>query len=365
MNRPFLSFLLAGRIACALFIVVLLISAVPLTVQAANSKAKVSNQPELELRGGISQPYIVKKGDTLWDIANYFFKQPTQWLKVWEQNIYITNPDLIYPGNKIWFNRKAKGKVKKSGGLTTVRRQPEIRIKPVERLESAVDTHILITALRRQDFILPEAVQAAGYVLDSQDERINYGANDRIYLKFAAPVEEGRVFDVIRTTEPVRDPTSGKIVGVLVKHLGQVRITANRGGIAEGIVLHAFEEISRGDRLKPARNISTRIVPDYPQIPLAGRIIYARNHATEVGQNQIVGINLGSANGLKTGSVLRVLKVGRIVHDAVGGAPVALPEENVGEIIVIALQKNAAIALVTHATHSINLGDAIRNQARR
>ncbi len=365
MKRPLSIFSAARNAFCALFIAYLMLFIALPVAQAADKQgasASKSVPPALLLRAGIKQPYIVKKGDTLWDIANYFFKQPSKWLKIWERNLYITNPDLIYPGNKIWFHAKA---VKKSGGLSTTRLQPRIRIKPVERLEASVDTSILITALRRQDFIRPEAAKTAGYVLDSRDERINYGANDRIYLKFATPVEVDSVFDVIRSTEPIRDPESGEIAGILVKHLGQVRITANRGDISEGVVLHAFEEISRGDRLKPARSISTRIVPDYPQMPLAGRIMYIRNNAAEAGQNQIVGINLGSADGLKTGSVLTVRKAGRIVHDSVSDSPVTLPEENIAEIIILAPQKKAAIALVTRSTSPINLGDAVRNQVRR
>ncbi|MDX8391217.1 MAG: LysM peptidoglycan-binding domain-containing protein, partial [Mariprofundaceae bacterium] len=284
MKRPLSDFLPASHAFFSVFIATLMLLTIPTAAHAAANTAKEgatqTTTPALVLRAGVTQPYIVKKGDTLWDIANYFFKQPDKWLKIWERNLYITNPDLIYPGNKIWFNAKV---VKKSGGLSSTRLQPQLRIKPVERLEASVDTSIVLTALQRQDFIRPEAVQAAGYVLDSRDERINYGANDRIYLKFAAPVEVGSVFDVFRSTDPVRDPENGELAGMLVKHLGQVRILANREGISEARVIRAFEEISRGDRVKPVRSIQTRITPDYPQQPLAGRIMYIRNHAAEAG----------------------------------------------------------------------------------
>jgi len=362
MNRSFLKLSRAGFAACALSVAALLSFVAAPVACAAKAHTKTTKHVELELRSGVTQPYIVKKGDTLWDIANYFFKQPTQWLKVWEQNMYITNPDLIYPGNKIWFSGKEKAK--KTGGLTTTRLQPEIIVKPVERLEPAVDTSVVVTALQRQDFIQPDAVKAAGYVLDSPDERINYGAHDRIYLRFTHPVEEGSVFDVFRSTDPVRDPASGNIAGILVKHLGQVRITANHKGISEGLVIRAFEEISRGDRVKPVRSISTRIVPDYPKQAISGRVMYIRNHAAEAGQNQIIGINLGSRNGLKIGAVLSVRKAGRIVLDKTSGEEIALPEEKIGEIIVLAPQKTASLALVTHSTNPINLGDAVSNQTR-
>jgi len=328
--------------------------------QASGDQASATIPAAEDLRPDIKQPYIVKKGDTLWNIANHFFKNPEKWLKIWEQNLYISNPDLIYPGNEIRFTAKAP----KSGGLKAKKVLPQIHIKPAEHIEDAVDTSMVITALLRQDFIRPEAIDAAGYVLASRDDRINYGANDHIYIKMATPVEEGTVLDVFRSADPVRDPASGKIAGMLVKHLGQVRITGRSGEISEGIVIRAFEEISRGDRLKPARNIDTRLQPDYPTTPLAGQIMFIRDNAAEAGQNQIVGINLGKQNGLKAGSTLEVLKAGRTVTDTVSGDDTTLPQENIGELIVLVPQGHASIALVTRSTHPINIGDAVRNSDR-
>jgi len=314
-----------------------------------------------DLRPGIEQPYIVKKGDTLWDIANYFFKDPQKWLKIWEQNLYISNPDLIYPGNEISFAAK---QAPKTGGLKVEKMQPQVRIGEAQRIEDAVDTSLIVTALRRQDFIRPEAIDAAGYVLDSPDDRINYGANDRVYMQLASPAEEGSIFDVFRSADPVRDPATGKPAGLLVKHLGQIQITGNSKGISEGIVLRAFEEISRGDRLKPARNIDTRMQPYYPEQSLAGNIMYIRDNAAEAGQNQIVGINLGEMDGVKAGSVLNVLKAGRTVKDSVSGKSITLPEENIGQLIVLVPQQHASIALVSRSTYPINRGDAVRNADR-
>ena len=47
------------------------------------------------------QTYIIKKGDTLWDLAFKFLGDPFRWSQLWHQNKYITNPNLIYPGNTL------------------------------------------------------------------------------------------------------------------------------------------------------------------------------------------------------------------------------------------------------------------------
>ncbi len=314
-----------------------------------------------DIKPNLPQPYVVKKGDTLWDIAQYFFKDPERWIKIWERNLYITNPDLIYPGNEIWFDVARK----KQGGLTKVRPQPQVVVKPVERLEGMLDTSRMLSALKRQDFIQPDDINGVGHIIDSEDERLNYGANDRLYLKLDQAANEGDVFDVFRTGDPVRDPRTGEVVGVLVNHLGQIRITSQSGGIYRGQVLNTFEELSRGDRLKPAKDVNTRIVPTYPGGNLAGSIMYIRGDAAEAGQHQVVGISLGLRDGLKPGTALSVHRAGRIVEDRVTGKGELLPEEKIGELLVLVPQQGASIALVTRSSSPINIGDLVRNQARR
>ncbi|MDQ6967804.1 MAG: LysM peptidoglycan-binding domain-containing protein [Mariprofundaceae bacterium] len=312
-----------------------------------------------DVKADLPQPYVVKKGDTLWDIANYFFKDPYKWLKIWEKNLYITNPDLIYPGNEIWFNPQ------KQSGLSTLRPQPTIITKPVERLESKVDTSLLITALSRQGFVSPKAINGVGYLLDSEDERINYGANDHVYIKMQQPANEGDLFDVFRSGDILHDPDTGKAMGILVEHLGQVEITSESNGVYRGVIIKAFEEISRGDRLKPAIHINPHIHPNYPKGALQGKILYIRNDAAEAGQNQVIAINLGIKAGLKAGTALSIHRAGRTVKDRITGHDVLLPEEKIGELLVLVAHQDASLALVTRSSSSINVGDVIRNKAAR
>lgn len=334
------------------------VCAIPVEATADNL-AMPQEVTEADIKENLPQPYIVKKGDTLWDIADYFFKEPMKWLKIWERNLYISNPDLIYPGNEIWFDAQQK----RSGGLTQVRPQPAVVVKPVERLEPKIDMSQLISALARQDLIEPDEIDGVGYILDSQDERLNFGEQDKLYLKLNQPAEEGDYFDVFRTGEPIEDPDTGDVVGVLVQHLGVIEAGTESGGVYRGMVTKTFEELSRGDRLKPAKVINETITPDYPGGELSGKVLYIRNDVTEAGQNQIVGISLGIGDGMKQGTMLSIHSAGRQVKDVVEGGKVKLPEEKIGELMVLVPQKDASMALVVNSTAAINIGDAIRNQA--
>ncbi|MDX8411749.1 MAG: LysM peptidoglycan-binding domain-containing protein [Mariprofundaceae bacterium] len=316
---------------------------------------------EEDIKPNLPQPYIVQKGDTLWDIAHYFFKNPMRWMKIWEQNLYISNPDLIYPGNAIWFSPKKK----KAGGLSLERPYPQAVVKPVEKHEAAIDPSLLLSALSRQDFIQLEEMQGVGYIVDSQEDRINYGANDRVYIRLNVDANIGDVFDVFRTGDPVKDPRTGEVRGMLVLHLGKIVVLAQKSELYYGQVLTAFEELSRADRLKPAKDINTRIVPDYPEKSLQGTVLYIRNNAAEAGQNQVIGIDLGVSSGIQSGTVLSVHRAGRPVPDPLTGETLTLPEEKIGEMLVLVPQDDASIAIVTRSSNAINLGDTVRNQAQR
>jgi len=320
-----------------------------------------------ELVKPFPQPYVVKKGDTLWDIAEEYFADPYKWIKIWEQNLYVSNPDLIYPGNEIWLRMKPvadKPKPKRQ----TVKLEPRIIYKPAQRIEKEVDPKIFLSALVRQDFIRPDAIEGVGHILDSEDERLNYGAFDKVYLNLDLKAKPGDVFDIFRTGDPVYRPTeSGReMMGYLVKHLGRVEVTSEESGVYRGTIIEAFEEIGRTDRLKVSKPKDYNIEPVYPKGPLLGRVIYIRDDAAEAGQGQVLGIDLGKHNGLEPGSVLGLYRQGRLVRDLAYQEETyqALPEEKIGEVIVLVPQENASIVLVMSSSAPINTGDLVQAVSR-
>jgi len=84
------------------------VSAVKQPEQAAGEPARQEQAPAPSPAAISTTPapaegpeYIIKQGDTLWDIANTFLQDPFLWPFIWKANPAITNPDLIHTGSRL------------------------------------------------------------------------------------------------------------------------------------------------------------------------------------------------------------------------------------------------------------------------
>ena len=96
-------------------------------------------QPTAQLiRPDAPMNYTVKRGDTLWDIAAVFLKDPWFWPEIWQINPQVENPHLIYPGDVLSLAYGAGGDAHVSiSQYSGARLQPRLRS---EDLEGPIDT---------------------------------------------------------------------------------------------------------------------------------------------------------------------------------------------------------------------------------
>lgn len=53
------------------------------------------------LCAGFASAYIVKNGDTIWDLSAKELRDPFAWGQIWQVNPQVKNPNQIYPGQKL------------------------------------------------------------------------------------------------------------------------------------------------------------------------------------------------------------------------------------------------------------------------
>lgn len=323
------------------------------------------------IREGIPDQYVVKKGDTLWDISSHFLRDPWLWPEVWHVNPRIRNPHLIYPGDVIaltWQDGRPSISIMGAEGdplppppsthLETVKLSPSAR---EESLKRAIDTipKSAISSFLTRPFVLDNAtLEDAPYIVSNYGDNIISGRDAKIY---ARPILDSSVisFNIVRKGRKYIDPDTDKFLGYEAINLGSARLI-KLGDPATMIVKTAYKEILKGDLLIPTEveEVDLNFFPRAPGRDVAGRIISVANGVQKIGQYDIVVINRGMDSGLEPGHVLEIHQQGELVKSPRGGK-IRLPEERAGLMMVFKSYKDISYALVMEAFTDLSLYDYV------
>lgn len=321
-----------------------------------SAASTASTSSAVPLREDAPLRYVVKKGDTLWDIADYFLRDPWYWPELWYANPEIDNPHLIYPGDVlklVWVD-----------GLPQVRRveklSPRVRELP---LESAVPT-IPIEAIRQflqgPRVVTEEELEQAPYVIRFLDEHLMGGESNHAYVRRADPAD-GPNMNIVRPGEPYIDPDSGELLGYEAIPVGRVEIQAF-DDVSTALITRSYREASLGDRLLPLDEsvLTADFQPHAPAGALRGYIISVYDGVGEIGQYEIVVLNRGARENVESGHVLDIYKPARPANDPLTGERVTLPPVKAGTLLVFKVEERVSFGLVMRATRSISIFDTVR-----
>src|SRR5437764_13558183 len=68
------------------------------------------NPPDPSTYAPNAKTYTIKKGDTLWALAQQFYGNAYLWPQLWESNTWITDAHWIYPGDTLLVEGDASNK---------------------------------------------------------------------------------------------------------------------------------------------------------------------------------------------------------------------------------------------------------------
>ena len=324
--------------------------------------------------------YVVKRGDTLWDISATFLRDPWFWPEIWQVNPQIDNPHLIYPGDVLsLIYVDGQPRLLLERGVGVVRLSPEIR---EQRLDEAINTiaYEQIAAFLSRGIVLERnEINSLPYMLASRGDHLVSAAGNDIYIREAGGSQAAEIrgygarYSVVKVGDALVDPDDGDVVGYEATYVGQGQI--RRGG--DPATLHLSDstrEATAGDRLIDQDiDIPLNFFPKPPEVEVDGRIISVVDGVSLIGQWQVLVINRGRQHGISPGVVLSVFESGEFVRDRFkdgtsfspstlfGGERVKLPDERAGTIMVFKSYDRISYALVMEAESEIAVMDAVRN----
>ena len=354
-----------------------------------------------EFRGDHPDTYVVKRGDTLWDIAGRFLKRPWLWPEIWQANPQIQNPHLIYPGDVI--------------SLAYLDR---VTVTPGPRNEAPINAIPLseIEAYLR-DARVVDSFKQLPYVVAIEEDRDRGLTGHRVYIRGLEGAQPGQRYTVVRPTvryvrssrrgccdmpsrndydfrgqqvhmfglswSETADPElRGEVLGNELYRVNAGSITKVEQGdkrIATLVLDGANgEEVRVGDRVIPteAQTYDLQFFPHPPKQPIEGdgaRVLSVSNSLTSGGPLAVVALSVGKQDGVDNGTVVSLWREGTKEYDHVlmgrdrgpeSVAPrhrVQLPDEYASHALVFRTFDKVSYALVMQSVAITRVGYLVKH----
>ncbi len=335
----------------------------PLSATATPAPAAAVAEAPVALRPDHPQTYTVVAGDTLWSIAQRFLQHPWQWRQIWRQNPQIRDPNRIYPGDVLRFSYDPSGKprleVAEREEVPLLKLSPEVRVETLAQPIPPVPRDAVESFLTRAEILSEANWRKMPYIVADDDEQAVYADRDRVYAR-GVSFDQPR-YQVFRPGEELREPGSGRSLGVAGIYLGQAVLERDEDP-ASFLLANTIAPVRAGDRLleiEPERELYS--FEPHPVPPDTEGSIIAKLDAdvTQITQYSSVIINLGAQEGLEPGHVLAIFGKNREVEDPVSGGSVKLPGERAGLLMVYKVQDLVSYGLVMQAERAIRLQDRV------
>ena len=366
-------------------------SQLPVTPKQRSTAQQVAELgiPVGDLVPNAPDAYVVKRGDTLWDISRLYLKQPWRWPELWGMNLKtIANPHLIYPGQTLYLERKdgmARLTSSRSGSDDVVRLSPQVRSQSLSDMALPAINQRLIEAF----LVEPEVLEAGEAdkvprLVGATQERALLSPGDRVYARSSDGQSleigsERKYYRVFRNAVPMKDPETGNILGYEAQYLGKVQLM--KGERTETTVdvqgkqytdpvpasmdlVSVKEEVRIGDKLLPMpRTNFNSYVPHAPDEHLRGSVlsIYGSNSVAYASRNNVIAINRGEADGIEQGHVFRLMTNGARIKDTTDAdkTVIKLPNEANGLAMVFRTFERVSYALILEAKEGVKVGDVL------
>jgi hypothetical protein len=242
--------------------------------------------------------------------------------------------------------------------------------------------------------VTTEAMPSDSYIISGEqsDPYYVFKMNDLVYINRGSG-QGAKVGDEFLVVRPVEDKVKQnwfhsqselmRAMGQAWADIGRIRVVHVDAKVSTAQIVSLCESIQRGDLIRPFaerpapayRPNSNIVDPFAPATGKTGMVVMTKDFGQIAGNRAVVYVNLGSSQGLKVGSYIRVFRRQGDhrevayqtpgMQDTVygfGSTPVrytweGLPREILGEGIVVRISNNTATVMITATRHEIYVGD--------
>jgi LysM repeat protein len=309
--------------------------------------------------------HVVRRGDTLWDLARQYLADPFLWPDIFRLNTdVVQDPARIYPDERL---------VLPVGVAATPRGEGRTVFYNAGERNNDLNTvlaanQLLYPVVREGDFY------AAGYV--ARDNEVSMvGRVAEVISPTVVPLARQPAVQVFDKVFLAADSASQLRIGDRVQFLrpgralegfgrvwlptGLATIAALDGGTATAVVIRMYDQVNIGDLVVPmaAFPVPTQARPAASS-GLQGRIVaFQRAHPVQANE-EIAFLDVGRQAGVKEGDVFEVF-LPRTRRD--WGTR---PEVPVGRLQVVKVMQGTASARITHLEQpAIAVGQPVRRVA--
>jgi hypothetical protein len=268
----------------------------------------------INIKTDAPQTYVVKKGDTLWDISNLFLDQAWLWPELWRNNTQIENPHLIYPGDVLRL-RYVDGQPV----MEIVRDKPRISLSPesVTKIKPSpigiLPWKVLGPYFKNDSILDLETYNALPHLLGNNDGTTAYAVRD--FVLSHKTMNPDTNYTIIRKTKLLKDH-DGNLIGYQIKNVGEVELMKS-GADKQQIVrlVKSNREARPGDKLIPVEVFNNADLILKAATNQVGRIIANIEDRSLISKRDVVVISLG-ASDVEPGTVMGIYAQGPTILDS-------------------------------------------------
>jgi len=304
----------------------------------------------------VPEQHVVKKGDTLWSICAQYFNDPWLWPKLWAQNPHVTNPHWIFPDDVLRL-RAADGAApapRPAGG-------PCMHI--TSSRSGSLDSKAVV--LREVGFVEAGALDEAGHLNGSREEKLLLATGDQAYVAFpkSKPLQAGERYTIFvaDTDNPIRAPGSGKVLGYLVRIYGDIVVDQiAEGNVARGTLVDLNNPVERGYAVSARVKAWKRIEPLPSEVNVEARIVASFSPTILLATENFVVLSAGGKAGLRPGNRSFVVRRGdgqRSLMEDWDHQEAGYPKDVVAELWILDVKDDTAVAWVARANKELRVGE--------